>query len=166
MPTDATPDENEPPFSEADERQMCLTCLAPNELSRHFCANCGAPMTVWATTGPFEHIFAEGYAYRRAVEQPRKLTVVLGIWLLFGANVPASLVGIVMSWNERATNLPMIALCIFMLATSSVILWRTTQNYRAWRRKGPAEGGEATETLTKCCLTPFSRDPLFPPPKA
>src|SRR5690606_2496321 len=126
MPSDAGPEQTEPPFPEADERELCLACLTPNELSAHFCAQCGAPLTSYAATGPIEYILAEGYAYRRAVERPRSLTVVLGIWLLFGANVPAALLGIAVGSSEGAEGRSMIALCVFMLATSLAILWRAT----------------------------------------
>src|SRR5690606_24922835 len=87
MPSDAGQEPGALLFSEEDERQLCLACLAPNDLSAHFCTKCGGPMTSYAAAGPIESILAEGYAYRWAVERPRKLTVVLGVWVLFGANV-------------------------------------------------------------------------------
>ncbi len=141
MPSDAATETDEPLFSEADERQLCLTCLEPNDLSAHFCAKCGGPMTSYAATGPIERILAEGYAYRRAVERPRRPMVVLGIWLLFGLNVPFALFGIAKAWKEGTEGLPMAVLCLFIFATSLVILWRTTRNYLIGKRSASALAG-------------------------
>src|SRR3954468_17407853 len=68
----------------AEEKQLCANCMFPNYPEAHFCTKCGAPLSSYASTGPFESIFAEGHVYRQAVEKPRSLTVVLGIWILFG----------------------------------------------------------------------------------
>src|SRR5438128_3538672 len=69
---------------EPDEKQLCISCMFPNEPSAHFCSKCGAPMSSYAATGPFESLFAEGHVYRQAAERPRSFVVVLGIWIIFG----------------------------------------------------------------------------------
>jgi len=33
---------------------------------------------------PFVSIFAEGFIYRTAVREPKRLAVVLGVWMVFG----------------------------------------------------------------------------------
>src|SRR6516162_1962936 len=86
---------------EAVEKQLCVSCMAQNEPSAHFCAKCGAPLTSYASTGPFESIFAEGSAYRAAAERPQKLVVVLGIWLIFG---PMALAGLLMVAMMRSAG--------------------------------------------------------------
>lgn len=137
MPSDATPEADEPLFSEADERQLCLTCLEPNDLSALHCVKCGEPTASRADTdGQCSYD-----ACCRAVERPRSRMVVLGIWLLFGLNVPFALFGIVMAWRKGAEGLPMAALCLFVLATSSVIVWRTTRNYLLGKRSAPELAG-------------------------
>jgi ribosomal protein L40E len=78
------PDHRTQAEAEMEEKQLCLSCLFPNTTSANFCAKCGAPLSSYAATGPFEHLFAEGYVYREAAEKPRSLIVVLGIWLIFG----------------------------------------------------------------------------------
>jgi hypothetical protein len=69
---------------ESDEKQLCTSCMTPNEPTAHFCIKCGAPLSSFATFAPFERLFAEGFIYRQAVDSPRKMIVVLGIWLIFG----------------------------------------------------------------------------------
>src|SRR3954451_837470 len=71
------------PSPESEEKQLCLSCMAPNEPTAHFCAKCGAPLSSYASTGPFESLFSEGAVYRQAAERPRSFIVVLGIWLIF-----------------------------------------------------------------------------------
>src|SRR3954464_10914584 len=56
----------------AEEKQLCANCMFPNYPEAHFCAKCGAPLSSYASTGPFESLFAEGHVYRQATEQPRK----------------------------------------------------------------------------------------------
>ena len=134
MPSEAGQEPDAPPFSEADERQLCLTCLAPNDLSAHFCAKCGEPTASCADTEA--DVPRGSTCYSQAVERPRNLTVVLGIWLLFGGGAAFSLMGIAVGWKEGAEGRHMIVFCVFMLAASLVILWRTTRNYRRGRRTG------------------------------
>jgi hypothetical protein len=109
--------------AESDEKQLCLNCLFPNEAASHFCVECGAPLTSYAATGPFEHLFAEGHAYRQAAERPRKLIVVLGIWLVFGM---MGLAGATLLANALALEFFGGA---FFLLVSSAIIWKTTYNY-------------------------------------
>jgi len=63
------------------DQVMCLGCGRLNAPGKHFCEACGAPLTVHATTDPLGTVFAEGYAARRALTQPSKLIVVIGMWL-------------------------------------------------------------------------------------
>jgi hypothetical protein len=123
--------EPEPNVSDAEEMQLCISCTAPNNPSAHFCAKCGAPLTSYASTGPFESIFAEGSVYRSAVERPQKLVVVLGIWLLFG---PVTLGGVMIaSFSDESFMIRVMG--IGLAAISIAMLWKTTRNYLA--RKKP-----------------------------
>ena len=63
---------------------FCLQCGYKIPDDDPFCAKCGAPMSSYAATSPFESLFAEGHVYRQAAERPRSFVVVLGIWIIFG----------------------------------------------------------------------------------
>lgn len=70
---------------------ICPGCAKPNFEGAHFCTECGAPLTSYATTAPFESTLSRGYAIRRAVaERPRGI-VLIGIWLCM---LPLALVSI------------------------------------------------------------------------
>ena len=110
-----------------DEKQLlCVSCMFPNEPPVHFCAKCGAPMSSYAATGPFESLFAEGHVYRQATERPRRLIVVLGIWIIFGMMAVA---GVAMLFIGREVGLQYVVVGAFLLPISLVIIWKTTRNY-------------------------------------
>lgn len=105
----------------AGEKALCTTCLHPNAPQTAFCKECGAPVGIISTVGPFERLFAEGFAYRQAVASPRKPIVLVGLWLIFLPTLlflfllpPTTPYGLVMS--------PVWMLSIF-------ILYRATRNF-------------------------------------
>jgi hypothetical protein len=110
----------------SDEKQLCVSCMAPNEPSAHFCAKCGAPLSSYASTGPFEHLFAEGAVYRQAAERPRSLIVVVGIWLIFGMMALGT--GVVLIMSGGSGFLFTLA-SAGILAVSIMMIWKTTRNY-------------------------------------
>ena len=131
-PRDATGDVTEE-GTIPDGRDICLNCMAPYGPLMDFCAGCGAPLTPFASTQPFERTLAEGYAYRQAVEAPRKPIVVAGIWLIF---VPMAIVGAGLLANVTWRPFPgsvdnAFAACggLAMLAISGIIIARTTRAY-------------------------------------
>jgi hypothetical protein len=67
------------------ERELCPRCLTPNQSGAHFCSDCGAPLSSYAATAPFESILAEGHIYRSAVERPQKRIVWFGVLVIFGS---------------------------------------------------------------------------------
>src|SRR5262245_49399102 len=111
---------------DGEERILCTACLAPNDQQAHFCAKCGAPMSSYAATGPFESVFAEGHVYRQAAEKPRRFVVVLGVWMLFGL---MALGGVIMAIDGRELGFPFILLGSLMLSVSVAMIWKTTRNY-------------------------------------
>jgi hypothetical protein len=110
----------------ADEKQLCVGCLFPNEPLAHFCVKCGAPLSSYAATAPLESRFAEGYAFRAAAERPRSLIVVLGVWLFFGM-LAFSGIGIFFLGHNLGIVLQII--CGFIGAISVALIWKTTRNY-------------------------------------
>ncbi len=123
---------------EGEERQLCVSCAAPNHPSAHFCIKCGAPLSSYASTGPFESLFAEGAVYREAAPRPRSLVVVLGVWLIFGT---LGLAGLVMVWIGRDIGLQYTAFGAIMLALSVVLVWKSTRNYLARPKTDQKQNG-------------------------
>ena len=113
---------------ESDEKQLCVSCIAPNEPTVHFCTTCGAPLSSYASTGPFEHLFAEGAVYRQAVERPRSLIVVLGVWLIFGV---MALAGLLLFATGRDAGFVAAIGGVALPAISLVMICKTTRNYLA-----------------------------------
>jgi hypothetical protein len=116
------------PLQESDEKQLCVSCMAPNEPAAHFCEKCGAPLTSYASTGPFEQLLAEGAVYRQAAERPRSLIVVLGVWLIFGTMASG---GVLLLVTSRDSSFMSAMVGGGMLAVSVAMIWKTTRNYLA-----------------------------------
>lgn len=123
MNEDSTP----VPDSAQEEEELCTQCMTGNRPGTHFCSKCGAPLSSYAATGPFESLFAEGHLYRRAAEQPQRLVVVLGIWLIFGIMAAGGALLLATSWNP--VNYPGVLTGIGMLAISVALIAKTTRNY-------------------------------------
>lgn len=122
-------EENQPSV-EAGEKQLCISCTEPNEVDAHFCKRCGAPLSPFAMINPFESLFAEGYIYRRAAEEPRRLITVLGIWVLFGVPGLTCLVLMPFGNLDLSGNVMLGSMPFFSLA----MIWRTTRNYLRWKK--------------------------------
>jgi hypothetical protein len=126
-------------------RPICPKCLEPLVADEHFCARCGAPLTVQATANPYDQIQAEGYVYREGSRHPDKPIVVAGMWLLWGpcllALVAVDIYVVVnirsiirearqmWSFGEYAIITAIAGACAFGQWVSGVILFRTTRNY-------------------------------------
>ena len=118
--------ESESRESQAEETVVCPKCLLANSPAAAFCADCGAPIGMVATVDPLQHIYAEGFAYRSAVDGPPKLIVLVGMWLIFAPVVLATPV-LVLSDLLHAFSPRLFFL--FLGACSVVVLFRSTRNY-------------------------------------
>jgi hypothetical protein len=98
----------------------------------HFCRDCGSPLSSHAAFGPFEHLFAEGHIYRRATEQPQKLIVVAGIWLIFGPMALSSAFLSFSEWQQGSRFGP--GLMVLLLPISLILIIKSTANYIARKR--------------------------------
>ena len=58
---------------------FCMPRLEANPPSEHFCRKCGAPLCSYATTAPLEQVYALGWMYRKALSQPARPIVLLGV---------------------------------------------------------------------------------------
>jgi hypothetical protein len=114
--------------SDGDEHELCPQCMAGNRPGSAFCRECGAPLSAYAATGPFESAFAQGNLYRRASEQPRNLFVVVGVWLIFAGVGVVGAVMVVGGWNAGGRGAILVGLGL--LAFSVTIIAKTTKNYR------------------------------------
>jgi hypothetical protein len=122
---------------ELEAEQLCISCLAPNKPSAHFCSKCGAPLSSYATIAPFEHLFAEGFIFRQATERPRNVITVLGVWLMFGTQALAIILflieffrgGIVNGRGVDSVDIIMIILGAGVLVFSLMMIWKTTRSY-------------------------------------
>jgi hypothetical protein len=132
---------------DAGDTCLCFSCMTPNDRRANFCEKCGAPLQSMAAMGPFEGIFAEGFAYRQAANNPQKLIVVVGVWFMFGIMAAGS--GAILfddltarrpSWLPPSQlrsleQFEMTAITLFLLIVSVLMIWRTTKSYLA-RPKG------------------------------
>ncbi len=116
-----------PEVSEAEETQLCLSCLTPNPVLGNFCLQCGAPISPYAATAPFESAFAEGFVLRSAVERPKNRLVLTGI-LAYAVSIGA--VGLVFVFASRpgmdVAWFVGLALCLFAsaLGARAMMHWR------------------------------------------
>ena len=132
QPTDSQPTDAQSTDAQSDNQQpsdalvVCPRCLLRNLPSAAFCKDCGAPIGMVSTVDPLQHILAEGFAYRSAVDGPPRLMIVVGIWLLFG---PTVFTTIFMLFDGSLDSAPQRLFWLLFAAASIVILYRTTKNY-------------------------------------
>lgn len=105
---------------------ICPKCLLSNSPSAAFCAECGAPIGMVASIDPIQHIHAEGFAYRSAVDGPPSRIVLIGMWLLFA---PFTLIGPGIMFNLPSTSIAEMIAWNVASACAVVVLFRTTRNY-------------------------------------
>jgi hypothetical protein len=79
-------------------------------------------------------LFAEGHVYRQAAERPRKLIVVLGVWLIFGTLALAGVSLMLMRENIGVFG-------IFTLVISVVLIYKSTRNYLSRGRAAEKQDG-------------------------
>jgi hypothetical protein len=91
-------------------------------------------MTISATTNPIGQILSAGFAYRTAANEPTKLIVLIGMWMLWGPTLLASvgffIWSLILLDEMEFGALFMMAIAIWWFTISSVLLYRTTKNYR------------------------------------
>jgi len=143
-PMDASPDRRDacPTTASAlrfggSKRELLVgRILTPNATTADFCAKCGAPLSSYATTAPFERLFAEGHVYRQAAERPHRPVILIGVWALFGT---VGAVGAVLLFFSPRDGVMAALAGAVMLALSAMMLGRTTRNFVAHRRQARRE---------------------------
>lgn len=150
---------------------VCPTCLAVIEPGQHFCRHCASPLTPIASTDPIGSIYAQGDLYRKAVAHPRKLIVLLGVWLICG---PAALGGIgAFVWfvadalrqrrpfpdaSHPSSNVFFASFMLVFGLLFATILFRVTRNY-AWQADEPAEADERDDDEDEADATEVTSGP-------
>jgi len=132
------PEDSIPELPIPGESMICPTCHTLNVPGVAFCRRCGGPLGFISTIGPLETAYAEGFAYRQAVQGRPKFIVVLGMWLIFfpilvtmiafslsilkkGMEGTGGLVGIIgffLFW-----------ICVGFAVISAIMLCRVTKNF-------------------------------------
>jgi len=86
-----------------------------------------------STIGPFERLFAEGFAYRRAVQSPRNFVILLGIWLLFLPPLFSFSFMVLPLFSQGESNWSYIGWILYaaFILLFGTILFRVTKNYFA-----------------------------------
>lgn len=75
----------------------------------------------------------EGFAFREAVTNPRKLVMVAGVWIVF---VPAALMGAGFAWlslSDKDIPFSLLGVAVSLLSTAVTVI--ATRNYFDLRRK-------------------------------
>lgn len=119
---------------DAEENELCPQCLSGNVPGSAFCRDCGAPLSAYAATGPFESALAQGHLYRRAAEHPHNSFVVAGVWLIFSGIAVMGAIMVIGGGNNGDGGTLLAGLGF--LAFSITIIAKTMKNYR--NRKVPA----------------------------
>ncbi|PYJ57319.1 MAG: hypothetical protein DME24_19570 [Verrucomicrobia bacterium] len=119
------------------ESMICPACHTLNVPGVAFCRRCGGPLGFISTIGPLETAYAEGFAYRQAVQGRPKFIVVLGIWLIFFpilitcTGVGFSILKGVIDGNGGVVGIIgffLFWICVGFGAISAVMLYRVTKN--------------------------------------
>jgi hypothetical protein len=127
---------------------ICLHCAAELIGYVQFCPKCGCPVTPEAVSMPYESVLARGFAAREGSSRPRKLIVVIGMWLMFGpmfamlASVFVTMLVVSqgVAWQaERRGEIPGILLGLAvsagLAAIPGALLYKTTKNHVKQRRE-------------------------------
>jgi len=83
-----------------DEQIACPHCLTINHPLSYFCITCMTPLTSHAAIDPIYRIYAQGNTYQKAAAKPTNFLVALGMWLLFGWQIPFMIWGFFASLSE------------------------------------------------------------------
>ena len=115
-----------------DDQPLCVSCLHPNPEGLHFCEKCGAPLSSYASTAPFEQIYSQGHVFRAAAHGKPCLIVVLGVWLIFlPCIVMAAFIGIQAISYSGSWGTALFFAAIGVL--SAAFIYQTTVRYIASR---------------------------------
>jgi hypothetical protein len=120
-----------------DGEPVCPHCVRPITAQHHFCSHCNAPLTSFATSGPYEQVLSQGYAVHSGVTRPRNVLVVFGMWLIFAPTLIIAIIsagGLLLVWPENMTEHDAargvgLIISVFWIVLAATILWKTTRSF-------------------------------------
>ena len=126
----------------AEDALTCPHCAEPIDRLDHFCPSCTNPVTAHASMDPLGQVYAVGRAYYHAVSGRTRLIIVLGMWLIFGPQIPLLLFGaytvvsdlVAPASRSQLGNALTFLLILALLALYAAILWQVTKHYQESRR--------------------------------
>jgi hypothetical protein len=74
------------------DKILCPSCLTENDPKDVFCSKCNASIGQQATIDPVTSAISEGRAMTDAIRQPKKLIIVIGMWLFYGTAIAVYLI--------------------------------------------------------------------------
>jgi hypothetical protein len=146
------PDSSEQPLL------LCTACGKQQATPADLCQFCGAPLTPFASSDWVMAPQARGFAAYQATHEPRKLIVVVGMWIwmvpMFGTGLWFTVVGM---WHlkralqvdgaERFFTVFSIFLGIGFMWLSAAILYRSTSRFLSQpRSRAASEPNAATDS--------------------
>ncbi|MEM1083381.1 MAG: hypothetical protein AAGI48_04620 [Verrucomicrobiota bacterium] len=132
-----------------DERlegaDLCICCLFPVRPGSDLCLKCGAPHGALAGFFPLTRVLAEGYILRQAVQRPRSLWSVAGIWVLYFPQAALGLVvlpvlkePIALSWEWAGYLLGYVVGVLANTLLGLAAMMQSVHNYLRWKAGGSA----------------------------
>jgi hypothetical protein len=121
---------------------LCPSCLTENNPNDNYCCKCNASIGQQSTIDPVLSAVAEGRAISEAIREPHKLIVVIGIWMLFGAELLAWAIifyGTVITDLFNFGDFNIIPFILFAVFTFIYLYFciLTTRNYLRYKRNRP-----------------------------
>lgn len=150
--------------STKNTEMFCPGCGKLNPDGTDFCPACGAPLTSHATTDPLGTVFAEGYAARRALSQPPKPIIVVGVWAWMLPIAFISVMGLIVALSYFADGvftfqlgqviIGLIAASIsaVLLFISSTFLYRVTKKAKEVHASSNAQAPQDRAPESIACL--------------
>jgi hypothetical protein len=125
---------------------VCPHCLARNSARDEFCRQCGTPLTSRAVTEPMGQVYSEGDTFNKAIENPSKPIVLIGMWLICGPTALISTCAIVgvFVWPfieplHGVQDVFLFCLLVVFVGGAAVIfdtmMYRITRNFIRQRRQ-------------------------------
>lgn len=121
----------DPPTTDPVEEEwmLCPCCFHQNVPEVAFCKDCGAPLGPFVGLDPIQHIYLEGFAYRRATGRPPSWRVLVGFWLIYFPAFACCLVVSAACFTPSPANAIDLGVLLIAALYTGTFLYQTTANY-------------------------------------
>ena len=117
------------PLDSDREQLVCPSCLQRNDEYADYCSKCGAPISPTVNFDPFKRIASQGWLFRTAASDSRRMITVIGIWLLFLPYIVTLVVlATTLDLGEK-NHFLILAFLLILSVIPGIIIFRTTLNY-------------------------------------